>query len=159
SQGNTVPYTPGAVLPSGTNYLEVYYAGSRIYRSNIAGIGNPRITLEMLAIDNSAHYIALNSTATSIVPSEYSSMQVKFSITGPGPYLIIVNVPKKPLYVEVGGIRTADWVYDNTTKTIAITSPGQGAFLVALEQPGILQLYLIGGLSAVVALAIILVTY
>src|SRR5262249_31332820 len=67
SQGNIIPYTPGAALPQGNHYLEVYYAGSRIYRNNIASIGSPQITLEMLALDNSSHYIALNSTATSII--------------------------------------------------------------------------------------------
>ncbi len=161
SRGVRIPYQPGAVLPSGTNYLEVYYAGSRFYRNNIANIGNPTIMLEMIALDTShTNYLAINSTASSITPIEYSSAQVKFSITGSGPYLAIIDVAKRPLYVEVNGVRTPDWVYNDTTKTVAISSPTDGTFLAVLEQPPLFDItYVIVGIIAATAIVILVIYY
>jgi len=151
SQGGNVTYIPGAVLPHGTFYLEAYYAGFRIYRNNLAGIGQPPVTLEMTQLDPSS-YLALNSTATSISPTQFNSSQIAFSITGTGPYLIVVNVPKRPLYVEENGVRTPNWIYNSTNQVISIEASGPGTFLVVLEQPGTDNyLYLAIGAAAIVA--------
>ncbi len=160
SQGNRVPYVPGAVLPPRNNYLEVYYAGSRIYRSNVATIGNPKITLQMTPLDGSkTNYLALNSTASSITPYEYSSSQVKFSLTGTGPYLVIVNVEKRPVYVEVNGVRVPDWVYNNTTRTVMIPSSSDGTFLIVLDQPPLGLEYLLTAIVAVAAVVFLVILY
>src|SRR5881397_2174501 len=151
SQGGNVTYIPGAVLPQGTFYLEAYYAGFRIYRNNLAGIGQPPVTLEMTQLDPSS-YLALNSTATSISPTQFNSSQIAFSITGTGPYLIVVNVPKRPLYVEENSVRTPNWIYNSTNQVISIEASGPGTFLVVLEQPGTDNyLYLAIGAAAIVA--------
>jgi len=154
SQGRNVTYIPGAVLPPGTFYLEAYYAGFRIYRNNLASIGAPPVTLQMIQLDTtSGSYLALNSTATAILPTQFNSSQIAFSITGTGPYLIVVNVPKRPLYVEEDGVRTPNWVYNSTNQVISIEASGPGSFLVVLDQPGTSNyLYLaIGATAAIVA--------
>ena len=154
SQGRNVTYIPGAVLPQGTFYLEAYYAGFRIYRNNLASIGQPPVTLEMTQLDSSS-YLALNSTATSISPTQFNSSQIAFSITGTGPYLIVVNVPKRPLYVEENGVRTPNWVYNSTNQVISIEASGPGSFLVVLDQPATSNYLYIGiGASAAIVVAI-----
>ncbi len=156
SQGRNVTYIPGAVLPQGTFYLETYYAGFRIYRNNLASIGSLPVTLQMIQLDTaSGSYLALNSTATAILPTQFNNSQIAFSITGTGPYLIVVNVPKRPLYVEKDGVRTPNWVYNSTNQVISIEASGPGSFLVVLDQPATSNyLYLGIGASAAIVAAI-----
>ncbi len=163
SKGKAVSYNPGSALSMGTYYVEAYYEGFRIYRNNLSNLScsTCKITLEMSPLDSSGtNYLALNSTATAILPTEFSSTRLSFSITGQGPYLIIFKVPKRPLFVEEDGIRTPNWVYDNTTNTVAIQAARQGTFLVALEQnsPDI-SLYVITGVSLVVGAATVLAAW
>ncbi len=157
SQGRPIPYAPETILPSGSFFLEAYYGGFKVYRNNLANIGNPPVTLEMVPLDPSKDsYLAVNSTATSITPTENTSSQITFSIAGPGPYLVILNVPKRPLFVEKDGVRTPDWVYNSTSQTIAIETASPGTFQVVLDQPSSSgYLYPAGGAAGAVTIALV----
>ena len=65
----------------------------------------------------------------------------------------MLNVPKRPLYVEDNGVRTPNWVYNATNHVSSIESSGPGSFLVVLDQPATSNyLYLaIGVLAAIIA--------
>ncbi len=157
SKGNRIPYSPGTALPRGTYYLEAYYAGFRVYRNSLSSLGctNCAVILQMTPLDPARQkYLALNSTVTSITPSEFSDARISFSFTGQGPYLIIVNVPRRPAYVLENGVRTPNWVYNNATGTIAIDEAGQGSYQVVMDESSSLNyLYLAAGVIGVVAAA------
>ncbi len=159
SQGNIIPYVPGEILPPGNFFLEAYYGGYRIYNSSLYKVGTPPVVLEMVPLDSSqANYLAVNSTVAALSPSEFSTSVIAFNITGTGPYLVVLNVPNRPLFVERNGVHITSWVYNSTSQTIAIETGTQGAFQVVLNQPSDFTYVYLGGAVAAI-LAALLATF
>jgi len=151
SRGGIVPYSPGKILPAGTFLVEAYYEGYRIYRSPLETNQSTPITLEMLPLGATGNsYLALNSTVTDITAG-VSSSRISFQVEGSGPYLIVVNVDKKPLRVEKDGLLIASWVYNATTGTVSIETATPGSFqLVLVESPSYDYLYMGGAIATVI---------
>jgi len=79
-------------------------------------------------------------------------------MNGTGPYLIVVNVPGKPLFIERNRVRTADWVYNGTSRSVAIETDLAGTFNVVLQNPSGPTILLVGGgLAAAAAISILAV--
>jgi len=157
SQDRTVPYIPGTILPIGAFYVDVYYAGFKIYRYNLGRSEPPPVRLMVSPLDPASNsYVAVNSTVTTIHPTQFSSSQIGFDIKGNGGYLVILNVPKRPLYVEINGTRTPDWFYNSTEGVISVDATGFESFLVVLEPPAInYVLYVETGGIAAIAISLI----
>ncbi len=152
SRGGIVPYSPGKILPAGTFFVEAYYEGYRIYRSPLDTDQSTPITLEMLPIGATGNsYLALNSTVTDLTTS-VSSSRISFQVEGSGPYLIVVNVDKKPLRVEKDGLLIASWIYNATTGTVSIETATPGSFqLVLRESASYDYLYMGSAIATVIA--------
>lgn len=134
SRGNLVPYQVGSILSPDNYYLDAYYAGYKIYSSPLS-TGVAPVTLEMVPLDSTKNsYLAVNSTAIAVTLSEFSSSRITFRTEGQGPYLVVVNVPKRPSYVEKDGVRIPNWVYNSTSQTVAIETDTQGSFQMVLDE-------------------------
>jgi hypothetical protein len=161
SQGNTVPYAPRRIVPAATYHLEAYYMGYRIYRDSLATSYNGAISLQMFPLTASTtSYIALNSTTASL-SLQASSAKISFTLVGQGPFLIILNVPSKPLYIEKDGQQIESWAYNETSQTVAMETANQGSFEIVLQEPSS-PLYLYAGTgiaAAALASVIIIVTW
>src|SRR5207247_9813697 len=106
----------------------------RIYRSPLETNQSTPITLEMLPLGATGNsYLALNSTVTDLTTS-VSSSRISFQVEGSGPYLIVVNVDKKPLRLEKDGLLIASWVYNATTGTVSIETATPRSFQLALVE-------------------------
>jgi len=159
SQGNIIPYSLGKILPTEIFFLEAYYQSYRIYRNTLNTDQTTPIALEMLPLGTATNsYLALNNTATKISISETSNSRIAFQIQGSGPYLIVLNVPTRPIRVEQNGALTASWIYNATAKTVAIETDTQGSFQVVLQEPPpYTYLYTGGAIATVIAAGLLVV--
>ncbi len=127
AQGNYVTSQPGSYLETGLYTFQAYYDGYLLYTSPLATTPTT-IRLEMVRTGvRGSNYIALNTTAKSISVSGTAS-QLQFTIDGQGPFLVVVNVPFRPITVERDGVAITNWTYNATTNTLAIQTAQAGTF-------------------------------
>ncbi len=169
SKDNTISPDLQGKIPQDENfpyYSEAFFRGYLVYRS-ILGFSTTdpvqqlTVQLEIVKFDSQKNsYIALNTTVTSMSFAEHSKSRITFTMEGTGPALIVVDVPKRPLYVERNGARIASWTYNSTTNAIAIEADPQGTFTVVLEQPADHTNYFVaGGAATTLAAALIGLTW
>ncbi len=152
--GNPVQYSYGRVVPVSNYLLEAYYDGFQVYKAPLSFTSTGPTQIQMSPLNtNKTNYLAINSTVTVIV-SENSDSRISFTMNGPGPYLIVVNVPVKPLFIERNGVRTADWVYNGTSRTVAIETDQAGTFNVVLRTSSSVSTILLRGMGLAAAAAI-----
>ncbi len=134
SLGKPIPMVQHQVTPDENYpyYLQAYYQGHKIYRNTIDFSRTSPIQLQMLRL--STGYIVVNSTVVGIDITGQSSNSLTFDLTGPGPFLILVKVPQKPLYIELNGARYF-WSYDGTNHTAIIEIPTQGSVSLVYTNP------------------------
>jgi hypothetical protein len=155
--GNEVQYTTGRTVPYGVYTLEAFYKSYQVYNAPLSFTNQQPIQLQFSPLDTSrTTYVAVNSTTSEINIAQNDNSQITFTLSGTGPYLIVVDVPSRPFFVEKDGSRIADWVYNSTSQTIAIQTDSQGSFLVSLvEPPSFPYLYLGIGILGVIAAAVL----
>ncbi len=156
--GNQIQYSYGRIVPDGNYLLEAYYDGFQVYKAPLSFTSTGPTQIQMSPLDHDkTNYLAINSTVTGVIVSENSDSRISFTMNGTGPYLIVVNVQGKPLFIERNGVRTADWVYNGTSRTVAIETDMAGTFNVVLQNPsGVPTILLVGGgLAAAAAISIL----
>lgn len=158
--GNQIQYSYGRIVPDGNYLLEAYYDGFQVYKAPLSFTSTGPTQIQMSPLDHDkTNYLAINSTATGVIVSENSDSRISFTMNGTGPYLIVVNVQGKPLFIERNGVRTADWVYNGTSRSVAIETDMAGTFNVVLQNPsGVPTILLVGsGLAATATISILAV--
>ncbi len=158
--GNQIQYSYGRIVPDGNYLLEAYYDGFQVYKAPLSFTSTGPTQIQMSPLDHDkTNYLAINSTVTGVIVSENSDSRISFTMNGTGPYLIVVNVQGKPLFIERNGVRTADWVYNGTSRSVAIETDMAGTFNVVLQNPsGVPTILLVGGgLAAAAAISILAV--
>lgn len=166
SKGDTIALElQGQVTPDENfpYYVEAHYRGYVVYRSVLAfSTANPvqhqTIELQMIQVGElENNHIAISTSINSISVTEHSNSRIAFTIVGTGSGRIVVDVPKRPLYVERNGMRTASWEYNSQTSAISVDGDIQGNFLIVLENPrNYLGFAPVGGIVAAIALAALL---
>ncbi len=155
--GTQVQYQYGRIVPYGVYLLEAYYQGYQVYKAPLSLTSQSPTQLQFSPLDTTrSQYIAVNSTTSGIVVSQSDNSQIAFTLEGTGPYLIVVNVPSRPVFVERNGARIADWVYNSTSQTVAIETDVPGSFQVVLDEPSTFPyLYLGGAVAGILGAAIL----
>jgi len=158
--GNQIQYSYGRIVPDGNYLLEAYYDGFQVYKAPLSFTSTGPTQIQMSPLDHDkTNYLAINSTATGVIVSENSDSRISFTMNGTGPYLIVVNVQGKPLFIERNGVRTADWVYNGTSRSVAIETDMAGTFNVVLQNPSVVPTILLvgSGLAATATISILAV--
>jgi hypothetical protein len=159
SAGNPIEYITGKIVPAANYLLEAYYDGYQIHKALLSFTNNP-VQLQLSPLDQArTSYLAINSTATGIVVSENSDQRIVFAFNGTGPFLVVVNVPSRPLFVERNGVQTANWIYNATSSTISIETDQAGTFNVIFQTQSNPTIILIIGVIAAAAAISILAVY
>jgi hypothetical protein len=150
--GTLARVVPGQLVENGTYTFQAFYNGYPIYTSSLTSTPNP-VRLQMLPIGiQQKNYIAFNSTVNSITILESSVARLQFRASGPGPNLIIVNGPSKPLSIQLDGNPITSWTYNSTTSTIAIQASNLGTFTITYSTPTTIPLLYIGGPIGAIAI-------
>jgi len=134
SRGKLIPIVQHQITPDENYpyYLQAFYQGHRTYRDTVDFSRTSPIQLPMLPL--SSGYLVVNSTVVGINIIGQSDNSLKFDLTGPGPFLILVGVPQKPLYIELNGAKIF-WSYDATSRTVIIETPTQGTVSLLYTNP------------------------
>ena len=134
SRGKLIPIVQHQITPDENYpyYLQAFYQGHRTYRDTVDFGRTSPIQLPMLPL--SSGYLVVNSTVVGINIIGQSDNSLKFDLTGPGPFLILVGVPQKPLYIELNGAKIF-WSYDATSRTVIIETPTQGTVSLLYTNP------------------------
>ncbi len=129
----------GESVPQGTYVLEAYFSGYPVYKQPVVFDSSDPIRLQMTPLTIvKGGYLTLNNTLTSASLTEQSGSRIVFTLEGATPSLIVVSVPKKPLYVDRNGVRVFDWVFNSASGTVAIETDTLGTFSLVLESPSFL---------------------
>jgi hypothetical protein len=155
STGTLLEVVPGELVPDGTYTFQAYYYHYKIYSNGLTSTPTS-LRLQMLSLGTQQKgYVAFNSTVSSIAILENSSTELRFTAVGRGSYLVVANVPAKPVSIERDGTTISSWTYNATAGTVAIETSQLGTFTIAYSDMPSFSITYIGVAIVLLAVAVI----